>query len=190
MTRIPDDTDYDKFKAYRAELLGVKDDDYDHLFTPHRFAYVKNETPRGRSGSVDCPFCIAPTRSDEEGLIVYRGEHAFVLLNLFPYNSGHVLICPYRHISLYEETTVDERNEIAELTAKTNLALRKAYNLDGINIGFNQGEAAGAGIAAHLHQHIVPRWIGDANFFTITAGTRAVPAILEETRQKIIAAWK
>lgn len=152
-------------------------------------AYVKNETPRGKKGEKDCPFCFAPKKNDEDGLIVFRGEFSFVLMNLFPYNSAHVLVCPYRHISLYEELSQEERNEIAKLTSETLTALRASFNPDGFNIGLNQGEVAGAGIAAHLHQHIVPRWLGDANFFSITAKTRAVPTLIEEGRKRIQNAW-
>lgn len=167
-----------------AELYGLQEDHFQRLWTPHRMVYVKEETPRGREGQV-CPFCNAPKLDDEKGLIFYRGENVYALMNLFPYNSGHVLVCPYRHISLYEEMTEAERVELSDVTAKVLKALRQCFSPDGMNLGFNQGEIAGAGIAAHLHQHIVPRWSGDSNFFAIVGQTRAVPQLLEEQRSKL-----
>src|ERR1700733_2031377 len=113
------------------------------------------------------PFCVAPTRSDEESLIVARGKTAYVLLNLFPYNSGHLLVCPYRHVALYDEATSDEIDEIANLTQTAMRVLRQTSHCEGFNIGMNQGHIAGAGVADHLHQHIVPRWGQDSNFFPI-----------------------
>ncbi|GHT82018.1 hydrolase [Actinomycetota bacterium] len=180
---------YEEFKAFKAAELGVHDDGFEHLFTPHRMAYIHEETPRGRAGEHDCPFCIAPGRSDEDALVVYRGKYAYALMNLFPYNSAHMLVCPYRHISNYEDATVDEVAEIGEITQEALLTLRKEFNPDGFNLGMNQGEVAGAGIAAHLHQHIVPRWSGDSNFFAITAGVRAVPTLLGQAREKLHNGW-
>ncbi|MDR1861442.1 MAG: HIT domain-containing protein [Candidatus Ancillula sp.] len=181
--------EYPQFKAYAAEELGVQDDNFEHLFTPHRMAYVNNETPRGRKGEHDCPFCTAPDKTDAEGLIVYRGKLAYCLMNLFPYNSAHVLVCPYRHISNYIKATEDEVLEIGVISQQAISALQKSFNPAGFNLGINNGDVAGAGIKAHLHQHIVPRWLGDANFLTITAGTRAVPTLLEDARSQLSDAW-
>jgi ATP adenylyltransferase len=138
---------------------------------------------------VDCPFCLAPSNSDEESLIVHRGEFAFVILNLFPYNSGHLLVCPYRHVSTYDLATADEVAEIALLTQQAMRVLSAVSKSHGFNIGMNQGEVAGAGIAGHLHQHIVPRWKNDSNFFPIIAETKAMPRLLGEVRAELAEAW-
>lgn len=167
-----------------AHLVGVPDE-FQRLWTPHRMVYIQ----KGQAGAYDCPFCVAPTLSDEEALIVARGEHAFVLLNLFPYNSGHLLVCPYRHIPLYDEATAEEVAEMGALTQTAMRVVREVSNNDGFNLGMNQGAVAGAGIAAHLHQHIVPRWATDANFFPIIARTKALPQLLGDVRASIAAAW-
>ena len=125
----------------------------------------------------------------EQALIVARGKHAFVLLNLFPYNSGHLLVCPYRHVSTYDEATADEVAEIASLTQTAMRVLTATSGAQGYNIGMNQGQLAGAGIADHLHQHIVPRWAHDSNFFPIIAGTKALPRLLGDVRAEVAAAW-
>jgi ATP adenylyltransferase len=166
--------------------VGVPDA-YQRLWVPHRIAYIQTnhvDEPDGR-----CPFCVAPTLSDEDALIVARGEHAFVLLNLFPYNSGHLLVCPYRHVALYDEASREETDEIASLTQTAMRVLRADSHCDGFNIGLNQGRIAGAGVADHLHQHVVPRWRADANFFPIIAQTKALPTLLGDTRASLAAAW-
>ncbi|MEY4451067.1 MAG: hypothetical protein RLZZ380_188 [Actinomycetota bacterium] len=169
-----------------ADFAGVPDA-FQRLWTPHRLVYIQH----GQQPSEDkCPFCIGPTLTDEQSLIVFRGEHAYVLLNLFPYNSGHLLVCPYRHISTYDLATPEEVAEIGELTQAAMKALTKASKAHGFNIGMNQGEVAGAGIAGHLHQHIVPRWRNDANFFPIIAETKALPKLLSQVREEIAAAWQ
>jgi ATP adenylyltransferase len=122
-------------------------------------------------------------------LIVKRGKQAFVLLNLFPYNSGHLLVCPYRHVDSYDKATNDEVAEIALLTQQAMTSLQHSSGNHGFNIGMNQGEVAGAGIAAHLHQHVVPRWANDSNFFPIIAQTKALPKLLGEVRAEISASW-
>ena len=137
----------------------------------------------------DCPFCIAPSLDDEKALIVARGTHAYVLLNLFPYNSGHVLVCPYRHVATYDQATPEEVAEIGELTQIAMRVLTEVSNCDGFNIGMNQGRIAGAGIAEHLHQHIVPRWALDSNFFPIIAGTKSIPRLLGDVRRDVAAGW-
>ena len=156
------------------------------LWVPHRMVYVADAHQPDRS---DCPFCAAPGSADEDALIVARGEHAYVLLNLFPYNNGHMLVCPYRHIAGYDEATPEEIAEIGDLTQRAMRVAKRVMGCHGFNIGMNQGEVAGAGIAAHLHQHIVPRWASDANFFPIIAKTKAMPQLLGEVRELLAAAW-
>jgi ATP adenylyltransferase len=132
---------------------------------------------------------LGPNGSDEDSLIVHRGEFGFVLLNLFPYNSGHLLVCPYRHVSTYDLATKVEVDEIAAMTQQAMKVLTAVSKCHGFNIGMNQGEVAGAGIAGHLHQHIVPRWRNDSNFFPIIAETKALPRLLGEVRAEIAEAW-
>jgi ATP adenylyltransferase len=168
-----------------ADFAAVPDS-FQRLWTPHRLVYIQS----GQQPADDeCPFCIAPSLADEQSLIVKRGTHAFVLLNLFPYNSGHLLICPYRHVDTYDKATQEEVAEIALLTQQAMTALKQSSGNHGFNIGMNQGEVAGAGIAAHLHQHVVPRWNNDSNFFPIIAQTKALPKLLGEVRAEIAAAW-
>ena len=163
-------------------------DGFERLWTPHRLAYVRGDRPSKDAGD-GCPFCAAPGKSDEDGLIVHRGEHCYVVMNLFPYNPGHVLICPYRHVPLYVDLTPEETQEFTALTKGAIAALVAASSPHGYNIGMNQGEVAGAGVAAHLHQHIVPRWGGDANFLPIIAQTKALPSLIEDMRRALVAAW-
>lgn len=169
-------------------LAGVPDG-FARLWTPHRLAYITGEGKPADTSSGECPFCTAPSHSDDEGLIVYRGVTCFVLMNLFPYNSGHLLVCPYRHVSDYTELTEEEREELGVLTARAMTVVREVSAPHGFNLGMNQGEVAGAGIAAHLHQHIVPRWRGDANFLPIIARTKALPELLEDARARLASAW-
>ncbi|MDA4895160.1 HIT domain-containing protein [Streptomyces sp. MS2A] len=156
------------------------------MWTPHRMAYIQAGPEPLRE---ECPFCEAPKHEDAERLIVARGETAYVLLNLFPYNSGHVLVCPYRHIATYDQATEKEVAEIGDLTQTAMRVLREVSRCDGFNIGMNQGAVAGAGVDAHLHQHVVPRWTSDANFFPIIAKTKALPQLLGEVRHTLAAAW-
>ncbi|WP_166984689.1 HIT family protein [Canibacter zhoujuaniae] len=177
----------DLFGAEReTEFAAGAPDGFSRLWVPHRMAYVADHT---QPGAADCPFCAAPAKSDADGLIVARGESAFVLMNLFPYNGGHVLVCPYRHISTYDEASAAEVAEIGFLTQHAMRVIKEVSGCHGFNIGMNQGEVAGAGIAAHLHQHIVPRWRYDSNFFPIIARTKALPQLLEEVRAQLASAW-
>ncbi len=165
-------------------------DAFARLWTPHRMAYIKGEgKPTGAAADEGCPFCRLPGLPDAEGLIVARGEHAFAVLNLYPYNGGHLMVCPYRHVADYPELTAGETAEVAELTKQAMLALREASAAQAFNIGMNQGGVAGAGIAAHLHQHVVPRWGGDTNFMPIVGHTRVLPQLLRDTREMVAAAW-
>jgi ATP adenylyltransferase len=165
-------------------------DPFERLWTPHRMAYIKGEgKPSGPGADEGCPFCRAPTLSDEEGLIVARGSLVYAVLNLYPYNSGHVLVCPYRHVADYNDLTEDETAEFGAFTQRTITALRAASAPHGFNVGMNLGTVAGAGIAAHLHQHVVPRWGGDTNFMPVTGHTRVLPQLLTDTRKLLADAW-
>ena len=168
-------------------FVGVPDG-FDRLWTPHRMAYVTGERPSEEPGD-GCPFCVAPDNDDAEGLVVHRGETCFVVMNLFPYNAGHVLICPYRHVSLYIDLTDEETLEFTALTKAAIRTLQQTSNPHGFNLGMNQGAVAGAGVAAHLHQHVIPRWGGDMNFLPIVAQTKALPILLEDARSALAKAW-
>ena len=126
---------------------------------------------------------------DEEGLVVHRGTHAYVVMNLYPYNPGHLLICAYRHVADLTELTEEERGEIFTLTAHAMATIRKVSQPEGFNLGMNQGAISGAGVAAHIHQHVVPRWSGDANFMPIIGKTKVLPQLLTVTRNELAAAW-
>lgn len=170
-----------------GDLAGVRDG-FERLWTPHRAVYIEGERPSADAGD-GCPFCAAPAKDDAEGLIVHRGETCFVVMNLFPYNPGHLLICPYRHVPYYVDLTDEETLEFTALTKAAVRTLQAASNPAGFNLGMNQGAVAGAGVAAHLHQHVVPRWGGDMNFLPIIAQTKALPFLLEDTRAKLVEAW-
>jgi ATP adenylyltransferase len=150
---------------------------------PHRMAYIKGE---GKGG---CAFCDIRAMSDEDGLIVARGDVVYAVLNLYPYNAGHLMVVPYRHVADYTELTDDETVELASYTAQSMTVLREVSNAQGFNIGMNQGSVAGAGIAEHLHQHIVPRWGGDTNFMPVVGHTKVLPQLLTDTRKLIADAW-
>ena len=165
-------------------------DGLERLWTPYRMAYIRGENKPTDDTAGECPFCRIPgERDDERFLLVRRGVTAYVLLNLYPYAPGHLMVCPYRHIADYTETTVDEAAEIAAMTKAAMLTLRSVSRAEGFNVGLNQGAAGGAGIAAHLHQHVVPRWGGDSNFLPIVARTKALPMLLEDVRVRLVEAW-
>ncbi|HVV29863.1 MAG TPA: HIT domain-containing protein [Mycobacteriales bacterium] len=156
------------------------------LWTPHRMAYIDAGGTNEEGG---CPFCRIPALPDSEGLVVARGEHCYAVLNLFPYNPGHLMALPYRHVAGYDELTDVEVAEVAGLTRAAILALRAATGAPGFNVGMNLGAVAGAGIAEHLHQHVVPRWGGDTNFMPVVGKTRVLPQLLADTRERLVAAW-
>ncbi|MEV7396601.1 HIT domain-containing protein [Aeromicrobium sp. NPDC092404] len=164
-------------------------DAFERLWTPHRIVYIKGEGKPATGDEADCPFCRIPQMDDAEGLVVHRGEHAYAVLNLYPYNAGHLLVCPYRHVADYTDLTDDETLEVAELTKTAMRTMREITSPQGFNLGMNQGNIAGAGIAAHLHQHIVPRWGGDANFLPVIGQTKTMPQLLGDTREMLAAAW-
>jgi ATP adenylyltransferase len=169
------------------ELAGTPDG-FQRLWNPHRMAYIRGGQDQVSDEST-CPFCEAPRRADEQSLIVARGGTAFVLCNLYPYNAGHLLVCPYRHVPDYTDLTVEESAELARLSQIGMTALRATARATGFNLGMNQGKTGGAGIAAHLHQHIVPRWGGDGNFLPIIAETKNITVTLDRVRRSVAAAW-
>jgi ATP adenylyltransferase len=158
----------------------------DRLWSPWRYHYVSTVSPGG-----ECIFCAkAREDRDEENLILHRGRLNYALLNLFPYTTGHLMITPYRHVAQLEDLTEDEAAELMQLTRLAVRCLRQVYRPQGFNLGMNLGECAGAGIAGHLHMHVLPRWTGDANFMTTIAETRVMPEDLRETWRKLAAAFR
>lgn len=157
------------------------------LWTPHRMAYIKGEGKPERAD--ECPFCDIPEMADEDGLVLTRGDLVYAVLNLYPYNSGHLMVVPYRHVADYTELDDPETLELGTVTKQALTAVRKASAPQGFNIGINLGDIAGAGISAHLHQHVVPRWGGDTNFMPVVGHTKVLPQLLRETRAMLADAW-
>ena len=175
---------------HRVSQDGVGDPDgLDRLWTPHRIAYIRGETKPADGTPGECPFCRIQRLPDEEGLVIARADLAYVVLNLYPYAPGHLMICPYRHIADYTETTDAEAAEIGVLTKRAMTVIRNVSSAAGFNLGMNQGAIAGAGISAHLHQHVVPRWPGDQNFMPIIGRTKTLPELLTDTRRLLAEAW-
>jgi ATP adenylyltransferase len=172
-----------------ADQIAGMPDRWARLWAPHRMEYLKGENRPLSESAVECPFCRIPKLSDEEGLIVARGKNAYVVMNLYPYNAGHLLICANRHVADLTDLTRDERDEISELTAHAMVTLRKVSAPAGFNLGMNQGAISGAGVAEHIHQHVVPRWAGDANFMPLIGQTKVMPVLLSQTRDELAAAW-
>jgi ATP adenylyltransferase len=152
----------------------------DYLWTPWRYAYVT-----GANDATSCIFCSAPKGSDEEAHIVHRGTHCYVILNTFPYTNGHVMIVPYAHLDELRKLPPDATGEMMTLTQRMESVLHSLYRPDGINLGMNLGKAAGAGVAGHIHMHILPRWVADANFVSVIGETRVLPEALEVTWKRI-----
>lgn len=158
----------------------------DHLWTPWRYAYV---TTAGKQPS--CIFCELPRLGDDQqARIVHRGRHCFVVLNTYPYTAGHVMVVPFAHLDQLQKLSPDAAGEMMALTQKIEQTLRRLYNPDGINLGMNIGQAAGAGVAGHIHMHVLPRWVADANFMSVVGETRILPETLETTYQRIKGALK
>ncbi|MBS1716962.1 MAG: HIT domain-containing protein [Armatimonadetes bacterium] len=153
------------------------------LWAPWRLEYIESESPD--TGSKDIFLDLPAENQDEKNLIVYRGKHAFVILNAYPYTNGHLLIAPYRQVAELEQLNDDELLEINQLLAKTSVWLKKCYKPDGFNVGVNLGKAAGAGIPIHIHWHIVPRWAGDTNFTTTVGKVRVMPQSLEDSYRRL-----
>jgi ATP adenylyltransferase len=156
----------------------------ERLWAPWRLEYIKraDEEP-------GCIFCAAAERSDEDGLVVHRADRAFVLLNKFPYSSGHVMVAPYRHVAEFGEVTNDEALEVHRLAQQALAALADLYGAQGYNLGWNLGRVAGAGVVDHVHEHVVPRWGGDTNFMPVLADVKVLPEHLVETRRRLAGAW-
>ena len=152
-----------------------------HLWSPWRMTYIENS--KKEEG---CVFCNAQAKADgEENLIAFRGRNAYVILNRFPYTSGHLMVIPFVHVSNLEDLDLDTRSEMMELTSRCTTELRKIYKPQGFNVGINMGEAAGAGVLGHVHIHIVPRWAGDTNFMSAVGETRVLPEALEDTFRRV-----
>jgi ATP adenylyltransferase len=157
----------------------------DYLWTPWRSTYMKEKKDKTR-----CIFCeAAASAEDARNLVVFRGQFCFVILNRYPYTSGHLMVAPYRHVSRL--TAVDDATtaEMMQLVRRAETVLQEVYSPDGLNLGMNLGEAAGAGIEQHIHMHVLPRWKGDANFMTSVGDTRIIPEALEDTYRKVREAW-
>jgi len=158
----------------------------ENLWSPWRMKYVTDNEKPG-----ECIFCSYPKMADGvENLIVHRGQSAFVILNRYPYTSGHAMVVPFQHVASIEELTPQVRAEMMEIVNETLGVLRKVYQPEGFNVGINMGAAGGAGIAEHAHVHIVPRWGGDTNFMSTTGETRVIPEDLRVTYERIAGAWK
>jgi ATP adenylyltransferase len=151
-----------------------------HLWSPWRLEYVTGPKPAGR-----CVFCGALGQAGPDPLVVCEGRTAYVILNRYPYNNGHLMVVPRRHLAALGELSPDELHEVAELTQRSEAALHEAYRLEGINVGINLGRSAGAGIHEHLHVHLVPRWVGDTNFMVVIGETRVLPETLESAAARL-----
>jgi ATP adenylyltransferase len=159
------------------------------LWTPHRMAYIVGAAEAGGEEEAGCPFCRIPSMGDEDGLILARGEHMYAVLNLHPYNPGHLMVVPHRHVADLEELTDEEAVELTRMTRDAVRAIKTASSPHGFNVGLNLGGVAGGSLSDHLHQHVVPRWGGDANFIAVLAQTKVIPQLLSETRKLIAECW-
>jgi ATP adenylyltransferase len=160
-------------------------DRFDRLWTPHRLAYIKPSEPSGKG----CPFCALPDLPVEESLVVASGELCYAVLNLHPYNPGHLMVLPKRHVAELEELDPDEAGELMRMTQRAIRVLKEVSGPHAFNVGLNLGGVAGGSLADHLHQHVVPRWSGDANFITVVSGTKVLPQLLADTRMLLAEAW-
>ncbi len=168
---------------------GVGQDRLQLLWAPYRMSYIAESRSEPAEGMTGEPFLDIPRMSDEDGLVVARGEHVYVVLNLYPYNPGHSMVVPYRKVADLEDLSDDEARELMSYTQHLLRVIKAVSNPDSFNVGLNLGSAAGGSLSEHLHQHVVPRWIGDANFITVTAGTKVLPQLLRQTRQLLADAW-
>ncbi len=157
----------------------------DYLWSPWRYRYVSANTPEE-----GCLFCrIAAAKDDKSNYVVLRAERNFIVLNRYPYTTGHLMIVPYAHVATLEEAEPAELAEMMSLAQRAEKVLRRVYNCGGLNVGLNIGHSAGAGVAGHIHMHVLPRWSGDVNFMTTIAETRVLPEELETTYEKLSAAF-
>ncbi|MET0189328.1 ATP adenylyltransferase [Pseudonocardia sediminis] len=167
-------------------------DGFARLWTPHRLAYIKDATDSR------CPFCRIAAgdagpgseNPDEDNLVVARGREVYALLNLHPYNPGHLMVLPYRHVAELEDLTDSEASELMVFTRQAVVTMKKVAAPHAFNVGLNLGTVAGGSLAEHLHQHVVPRWGGDANFIAVVGQTKVIPQLLAETRAQLAAAWE
>jgi ATP adenylyltransferase len=157
----------------------------DVLWSPWRYDYITGSGPAKPAGCVFCSI-LNNSASDEDNFILSRAEFNFVILNIYPYTSGHLMVVPYEHIGELAEGSAAATNEMMELTKRAQSVLSATYHSDGINIGMNLGKAAGAGVADHYHMHVLPRWVGDANFMTAIGQTRTIPESLNDTYKKLV----
>lgn len=172
--------------VYRDTGAGTEDR-LTRIWTPYRMQYIANKpNPEGGSGD---PFLDIPTMSDEDGLIIARGALVYVVLNLFPYNPGHSMVIPYRKVADLENLTDAEAAELMSHTQHLIRVIKAVSQPHAFNVGFNLGRGAGGSVTDHLHQHVVPRWIGDANFITVTGETKVLPQLLRDTRALLAQAW-
>jgi ATP adenylyltransferase len=159
----------------------------DYLWTPWRYAYITSASKHDGNPE-GCIFCELPKLPDTDAKIVHRGEHCFIILNSFPYTSGHVMVVPFGHLDQLQKLPEVAAREMMSLSQRMEGVLRQVYSPDGVNLGMNVGRAAGAGVAGHVHMHVLPRWVGDTNFMTVTAESRVLPESLDETYGRIRAA--
>ena len=153
----------------------------DYIWTPWRYAYVT-----GAEKTTGCIFRDAPQAGDDEKVrIVHRGRHCYVILNTYPYTPGHIMIVPYDHLDELHKLSAEATHELVDLSQRMELILRDLYHPDGLNLGMNIGKAAGAGVAGHIHMHVLPRWVADSNFVSVVGETRVLPETLEITWKKI-----
>ncbi|WP_233608504.1 HIT family protein [Nocardia stercoris] len=166
------------------------------LWTPYRMSYItgtvegreENSEPKVKKSGH--PFTDIPQMTDEDGLVIARGEWVYAVLNLYPYNPGHMMVVPYRRVANLEDLTPQESAELMAFTQQAIRVMKKVSRPEGFNVGLNLGGVAGGSLADHLHQHIVPRWGGDANFITVVGGVKVMPQLLRETRGLLAGAWK
>lgn len=169
---------------------GVGDPDHlQRLWTPHRMNYIAETKVDGGSAASSEPFSDIPTMSDEDGLVVARGELVYAVLNLYPYNPGHLMVVPYRRVSELEDLTDAESAELMTFAQKAIRVMKAVSRPHGFNVGLNLGQSAGGSLAEHLHLHVVPRWGGDANFITIIGDSKIIPQLLRDTRQLLADEW-
>lgn len=168
---------------------GVGDPDHpQRLWSPHRMSYIAEAVKAPSPDSA--PFTEIPEMADEDGLVVARGEHVYAVLNLYPYNPGHLMVVPYRQVAELEDLTEGESRELMAFTQKAIRVIKKVSRPHGFNVGLNLGSAAGGSLSEHLHQHVVPRWGGDANFITIIGDSKVLPQLLRDTRTLLATAWE
>jgi ATP adenylyltransferase len=170
---------------------GVGENDHlQRLWTPYRMSYLAEAPLRGDNSATTQPFTDIPQLPDEDGLVVARGELVYAVLNLYPYNPGHLMVVPYRQVSELEDLTDEESTELMAFTQKAIRVIKSVSRPHGFNVGLNLGTSAGGSLAEHLHVHVVPRWGGDANFITIIGDSKVIPQLLRDTRQLLATEWE